>query len=34
MYALGRACIGAGNATSASQVRLREVVLDGGRFRA
>ena len=33
MYALGRACIGAGHATSTSQIRLRQVGLDGGRFR-
>ena len=34
MYALDCASVSAGHATSASQVRLREVVLDGGRIRA
>jgi hypothetical protein len=32
MYALDRACVGAGHATSACQVRLRKVGMDGGRI--
>ena len=30
MYALGRACVGVGYTTSARQVRLRKVGMDGG----